>query len=237
METTLLIVDTSTQAGSVALCRGDEILGEVLLNVRSTHSETLLRSLEGLLRDSSLSLTDVDAFGAVVGPGSFTGVRIGVATVQGLALAVKRPVVTATSLETLGQNIPFSPYPVCAMIDARKNEVYSALYPGRSQSAALSEAQVIAPEQLLQSMQGDCLFIGDGARKYRTLIVRQRGDRAHFVCGALNLVRASSALPILLDKLASGETTPLAQLVPCYIRPSDAEISLADRLREASIEG
>ena len=87
MNEVVVTVDTSTPAGSVALSRGHELLGEVVLHLRGTHTDRILNSLNWLLAEASVKLTDVDAFGVVVGPGSFTGLRVGVATVKGLAYA------------------------------------------------------------------------------------------------------------------------------------------------------
>jgi len=234
---TLLIVDTSTQAGSLALCRGDEVLGECFLNVRRTHSETLLPALQGLLESTGCRMEEIDVLGCIIGPGSFTGVRIAVATVQGLALKLGCAVATANSLETLAHNLPGARYPVCALIDARKDEVYAAVYEGPGLNHALIEPCVMPPLEFLEAQGQEMFFIGDGALRYRTLIVRQRGCRAHFLPAPFNSVRASSALPLLRRRIESGETLCAGQLVPLYIRPSDAEISLAKRLKEPSIEG
>lgn len=238
MGETLLTIDTSTPTGSVALSRGESLLGEILLNVKSTHTDRLLLSLRQLLADAGLQLADVDALGAVLGPGSFTGLRVGVATVKGLALAMDKPVVGISTLQTLAMQVPFCRFPVCALLDARKNEVYAGLFQWEGgRPAALRPEVAIAPEVLLDSLEGEMLFVGDGALAYRTLITRRLGVRAHLAPWPLHLPRASAAAALALAAWRAGETVPLAQLVPCYIRLSEAEIMWNRRSVEAAIEG
>lgn len=234
----LLTVDTSTPAGSVAVSRGEMLLGEILLNVRSTHTDRLLSTLNQLLTDVGLSLAAVDAFAVLVGPGSFTGLRVGVATVKGLALATGRPVVGVSTLQALATQVPFSRHQLCVLLDARKNEVYAGLYGWEGGlPMALRPETVIAPELLLATLEGETLFVGDGAVAYRTLIARHLGARAHFVPWSLHPPRAAAAAVLALASLRAGETTPLEQLAPRYIRLSEAEIMWARRAAEGSIEG
>jgi tRNA threonylcarbamoyladenosine biosynthesis protein TsaB len=174
----LLTVDTSTPAGSVAVSRGETLLGEILLNVKSTHTDRLLLTLRQLLTDTGLQLTDVDAFAVVLGPGSFTGLRVGVATVKGLALATGKPALGVSTLQTLAMQVPFPRHPLCVLLDARKNEVYAGLYHCEGGRPVPSRPEVvIAPEPLLDTLDGETLFAGDGSVAYRTLISRRLGSR------------------------------------------------------------
>ncbi|ABA89154.1 nucleoid maintenance protease YeaZ [Syntrophotalea carbinolica DSM 2380] len=226
----IVTVDTSTPAGSVALSRGPELLGEVLLHLRGTHTDRVLGSLQWLLAEAQVKLAEVEAFGVVVGPGSFTGLRVGVATVKGLAYASGASVVGVSSLETLAAACPSAAYPVCSIIDARKSEVYAAVFDCRSDMpAAVTDEQVLAPKSLLQQLQGEHLFVGSGALLYRDLISAQLGSRAHFAPMAVNLPRASSAAGLVWDRLQAGRTTTAQALVPCYIRASEAEIMRASQ--------
>ena len=139
-------------------------------------------------------LSDLDGFGVVVGPGAFTGLRVGLATVKGLALAVDRPVVAVSTLECLAQQAPCSPMNICAMLDARKKEVYAALYVRQGDTLCLVEdEEVVDPGEFLDSCPAETLFIGNGASAYRTLIARRLGPRAHFLSGLYDLPRASLA--------------------------------------------
>ncbi len=238
MGETLLTLDTATLAGSVAVTRGEQVLGEILLNVRSTHSERLLSSVEQLLSDVGLTLADIDAFGVVVGPGSFTGVRIGVATGKGLAMATGKPLVAVSSLESLAFNVPLCRFPVCALLDARKSEVYAGLYEWRQGLPALVRPEeALPPDRLLGLLEGEVAFVGDGALAYRSLIVERFAARAHFVPAPLNLPRASSAAAFALARLRNGEILSPEALSPVYLRPSEAEILWARRAAEGMIHG
>jgi len=226
----LLVVDTATPAGSVAVSRGPELLGEVLLNVRANHTDRLLEVIRQLLKNLDLTLSQFDSFGVVLGPGSFTGLRVGVATVKGLALAMGKPVVGVSSLATLAQQVPFSVFPVCALLDARKAEVYAGLFHRQADRLVpLGPEAVLPPEKLLASLPGDVLFVGNGALVYRELIVARLGERAHFAPWTLHLPRASNAALLALEKFRDHRTIPLESLVPTYIRPSEAELLWATR--------
>lgn len=226
MSATILAIDSATTAGSVALCKGETLCGEVLLNVRSTHSERLMVTIQQLLEDTATPLSAVDAIAVVHGPGSFTGVRVGMATAKGLALATGRPLVGVSSLQTLAMNIAESSCPVCALLDARKKEVYAALYQVRSgQAHALTRERVLPPGELLRDIEGPCLFIGEGALVYRSLIQDHLGPDARFAPWPLNVPRASQAAALARNSLEQGVWQTPHTLNPIYIRPSEAEIA------------
>lgn len=231
MKECLLTIDTSTPAGSVALNRGDQLLGEILLNTPSNHTDRLLESLRQLLDNTGIELSEVDAFGVVLGPGSFTGLRVGVATVKGLALAMDKPVIGVSSLQTLAVQIPFSRFPVCGLLDARKKEVYAGMYRWESgQPVLLGKERVLAPDALMDELTGDVLFVGNGATVYRTLIIRRLGQRAHFSPWPLEMPRASAAASLALTAWRNGQTLSIENLAPSYIRPSEAELMISKSL-------
>ncbi len=238
MEETLLTVDTCSRAGSVAVSRGERLLGEIFLCSSANHTQHLLTTLRTLLKEVDIPLSAVDAFGVVLGPGSFTGLRVGVATVKGLAMALNRPVVGLSSLRVLAMQAPFASHQVCALLDARKKEVYAGLFSWETgMPSALGEERVIPPEELLSSLEGEILFIGDGAEAYRTFIVRRLGERARFVPWSQNAPRAGHAAVLALEDLRQGMTILPTHLAPRYIRPSEAEIMWSLRQSEPLIEG
>jgi tRNA threonylcarbamoyladenosine biosynthesis protein TsaB len=223
----LLTIDTSSPAGSVAVSRGEVLLGEILLNTPSNHTDRLLMSLGQLLRDVDMELAAIDAFGVVLGPGSFTGLRVGVATVKGLALATGKPVIGISSLQALAVQIPCPRYPLCALLDARKKEVYAGLYQWESGLPSLvGKERVLPPETLLEELAGDVLFVGNGAAAYRTLIIRRLGQRAHFAPWSLDIPRASAVAALVLAEWRNGRSQSAGQIQPRYIRPSEAELTL-----------
>lgn len=234
----LLTLDTSSRAGSVAVSRGEKLLGEIFLDRKTTHSDRLLCTVQQLLGDLDLTLEQIDALGVVLGPGSFTGLRVGVATVKGLAMATGKPVVGVSSLRTLAVQLPWTRFPLCTLLDARKGEVYAGLYNWEGGlPVAVAPETVQPPEKLFAALGGEFLFAGDGAVAYRTLITRQMGARAHFAPWHHNAARASAAAVLALQHFRAGETVALEALVPIYIRPSEAELMWAAKAADGAIEG
>jgi tRNA threonylcarbamoyladenosine biosynthesis protein TsaB len=234
----LLLLNTATPAGSIALTIGEQVLAELLLNLAKPHSDLLLPGVEQLLDATGSELGTLDALAVVVGPGSFTGLRVGVATAKGLALAAGLPLVGISSLQTLACQVPGTLQPVCALLDARKQQVYAGLYQWHEGvPQPLVPERVLDPETLLEQLSGETLFVGDGALVYRTLIVRHLGSRAHFAPWPSHALRVSSAAPLVHAALAAGETRSAADLNAVYIRRSEAEIMHARQAVTGSLDG
>ncbi len=124
----VLAVDTSTMAGGVALLDDDRIVGESLLDVRTTHSERLMVAVDRALGDAGWTAASLDGFAVAVGPGSFTGLRIGLAAVKGLAFALGRPIAAVPTLDAMAAGLAWASRPVCPVLEARKGEVFASLY-------------------------------------------------------------------------------------------------------------
>ncbi|PYM04330.1 MAG: tRNA (adenosine(37)-N6)-threonylcarbamoyltransferase complex dimerization subunit type 1 TsaB, partial [Candidatus Rokuibacteriota bacterium] len=124
----VLGLETATLAGGAALIDGDRIVGEYTLNIRVTHSERVMAAVDRLLTDAGWRPSDLEGLAVSIGPGSFTGLRIGVSTAKGLALALGLAVVPVPTLDALAAGLPFAALPVCPILDARKGEVYASLY-------------------------------------------------------------------------------------------------------------
>ena len=221
----MLTIDTSTSTCSVALTIGDRLVAEYLLSMEKTLASRLLRSVDAALADAGLTVADLDGIGVALGPGSFTGLRIGVATVKGLALAARKPVAGFSSLAMLAMNLPWAAYPVCPMFDAKKKEVYTALYDCKDFPVPVIADSVVPPGDFLESIDGTTIFIGEGALAYRELIIARLGEKALFAPPSSNQPRASQGAPLARGAFARGEVIPLAALVPCYIRASEAELA------------
>lgn len=238
MDETILTLDTSTAAGSVAVSRGETLLGEILLQVPATHTDRLLLTVRQILSDLRLEIGNIDAFGVVRGPGSFTGLRVGMATVKGLALATGKPVLALSSLQTLAVQAPWCRFPICTLLDARKQEVYAAFFRWENgYPSPLGEEAVLPPEKLLDAIEGETLLIGNGAGAYRSLICSRLGGHAHFAPWSLTPPRASHAAILALADFRAGRTTTPAQLAPHYLRLSEAEILWARQAAEPLIDG
>ena len=225
-EELLLILDTATTAGSVALCCGERLLAEIVVDSLANHSDKLLLHVQQILQEQQCELSAIAAFAVIDGPGSFTGLRVGVAAAKGLARACHRPLFGVSSLHLLAAALPFVTLPVCALLDARKKEVYAATFSTANGSPCLlDEPRVLSPQRLLAEMTEPALFVGSGALLYRELIVERFGALATFAPWPLHTPRASSAAPLVLQQLRAGAQGDPELLLPRYIRPSEAEIA------------
>ena len=222
----ILTLDTSTTAGSVALSRGECLLAEIVVDSLANHSDRLLLQVQLLLTEQQCELAEIDAFAVIDGPGSFTGLRVGVAAAKGLARACNRPLFGVSTLHALAGALPYASLPVCALLDARKKEVYTATFSTADGSPALlDEPRAISPQRLLENMVAPALFIGSGAVLYHSLITERFGALAAFAPWPTHTPRASCAAPIALELLQSGAAGDPERLLPRYIRPSEAEIA------------
>jgi tRNA threonylcarbamoyladenosine biosynthesis protein TsaB len=221
-----LAIDTATKTAGVALLRDEVILVEYFFNLERNHSETVLPAVHEGLALAGVGIGAVDLFALTVGPGSFTGLRIGASTVKGLALTTGKPVVGVSTLEALAFNAVDFPGLVCPMLDARKGEVYAALY----RAAAGGEFDVIlgeaatTPAEILGRIDRETLFLGDGVAGHRDLIRGRLGERARFASPGSQGVRASSAALLGMKKFARGERLDVVSFVPRYLRRSEAEV-------------
>jgi tRNA threonylcarbamoyladenosine biosynthesis protein TsaB len=227
----VLGIDTSTQCGSVGLIEDEHILCEYVLNRRMSHSERALKTIDRVLEDSGVSIGEIDGFAITIGPGSFTGLRIGVSTVKGLAFATGKPVAGVSTLDALAQNIEYSPYLICPLLDARKGEVYTALYRNTGKDGLIKIAPEIAikPVDLLERIDEKALFLGDGVYTYGDLIRRELGDRAHIAPSPFNFVHGAVVARLGRQSLEKGEYLDLEGFTPQYLRKSEAELTWEEK--------
>ncbi len=222
----VLAIDTSTRSGSVALLQDTSILAEVFVYAEKNHSETIMPAIEWVFKIAGICATDLDLLSFAIGPGSFTGLRIGASIVKGLALATGKPVTGVSSLEALAYNLPLSRLRICPMLDAKRAQVYSAVYSSRGTDSfpqALRKDSAVDPWVFLKSLQGKHVFLGDGAQRYFGLISEIMGTRAIFVPGHANYIRASCVGLLGARKLAAGEVLDLLRFTPVYLRSSGIE--------------
>ena len=212
----VLAVDTTTERGSVALTEGATVTGEVRLVHPDGHSRRLLPAIDFLLRSLGVGPGDVEAFAVTTGPGSFTGLRVGLSTVQGLALGSGRPCLGLSALDVLAARVAGSAPATVAVMDAYRGEVYGAVYDRDGRPAG--PAAVERPESLAARVPDGAAFIGDGAQRYRDLIVSVRPGalfppRSLFLAGTLGRLAAA--------RLERGEGVTPAELRPLYLREPD----------------
>lgn len=227
----LLAVDTSTFVGTVAVLREGELLAEWSASVRATHGETLLPHVARVLELSGVTLAELDAIAVGIGPGSFTGVRIGVATAKGLALALGKPIVGISSLRTLARGISGGAGLRVPVLDAHKGEVYCAAYAlddtGRLiERVAPFHAPPAEAAAHLGGQVGDqpLWLAGSGLPRYGeafTGALRGPATRAPLFC---DVPRAACLAHEALTQLTEHGPSDLASLEPMYLRASDAKL-------------
>jgi tRNA threonylcarbamoyladenosine biosynthesis protein TsaB len=229
----ILAVDTSTTVGGVSLLRDGELMTEQIMNVRRTHSERLMSSVEAALSATGCSPQDLDCVAACIGPGSFTGVRIGVAAAKALAWAVGVPAIGVPGPDALAYGrTGDADDQIWALIDARHGRCYTAAFkPSRAGRAG--ERMTPYSLQRLDSIlleagksRGRCIFVGDGAAMHREAILSGLGDQAVIPPDALLVLRPAQVGLVAAELISSGEEGDPATMVPMYLRESEAEVKL-----------
>ncbi|MCX5717156.1 MAG: tRNA (adenosine(37)-N6)-threonylcarbamoyltransferase complex dimerization subunit type 1 TsaB [Nitrospirae bacterium] len=226
----ILAIDTSTMLGGIAIMDESLLIAESRLNVRSTHSERLMTEIEHCLKQSGIKISDIDVFAVAAGPGSFTGLRIGLSTVKGFSYATGKPIVSVPTLEALAWNFPCSKYPVCTMLDARKKEVYAALFKWEEENFTRLINEISAkPEEfacdaLRVTHDDKFIFAGEGAALYRDKITEAMGEKAIFASPEKTVPSPANVAVLGLKKAKAGEFSESISLIPMYIRKSEAEV-------------
>jgi tRNA threonylcarbamoyladenosine biosynthesis protein TsaB len=221
----VLGIETATSLGSIALVTESEVIAEYTLNIRRTHSERLMGMIARLLSDTDVALTDLDGIAVSIGPGSFTGLRIGLSTAKGLCFANTLPLTAVPTLEAMASRMCFARYPVCPLLDARKQEVYAAIYD--VSDGAVREALApgtISIEDLLKQIPRPAIFSGDGSTIFRDPIREKLGDDAFFVPSDAAHPDAAAVARLGLSAFRKGEHAEFFGLEPIYLRRSEAEI-------------
>jgi tRNA threonylcarbamoyladenosine biosynthesis protein TsaB len=223
----ILALDSSAMVAAVAVMEDEKLLGEYMLNHKKTHSQTLMPMVKQILGDLEMAPEDIDVFAASTGPGSFTGLRIGVTSIKAMAYALNKPVVSVPTLDAIAYNIPMSSYTVCPMMDARNSQVYTALYDWKEDSLErITEYMGIPVAQLVKIIKEagkKVVFVGDAVQLHEGFLKNELGDDCGFAPGSLRLQRASSVAHIAYLKAVKGELENSFDMVPFYLRKSQAE--------------
>jgi len=229
-----LALDTSSKTVGVALLEDGDVLVETFFNLGMNASILLMPAIEDVLLKAELRVEHVDVWACTLGPGSFTGLRIGAGTVKGLALATGRPVVGVSTLEALAFNGINADMLICPMMDAQKSQVYTALYFPESGFSLrrIGEERIIDLDAFLSSIDKNILFLGDGAIKYRDRIHEILSAKAFFAAPHLHAVRASAVGLLGIKYYERGEVLDLLSFTPRYLRLSEAEVKLLQKNAE-----
>jgi tRNA threonylcarbamoyladenosine biosynthesis protein TsaB len=243
----ILGIDTATTIASVAVVEDGCLLTEEVypkgglrksllpLKNRANHAEILLPSVERLLKKAGLSLREISAFAVSIGPGSFTGLRIGLSTVKGLAYGSNIPVVGVPTLLAIAKRVTDWEGLICPFLDARKKEVYTALFHKKGEALdRMAEDLVCPPEKVIRRIQSlnsraGCLFVGDGINAYEDLIRSFLDERITLTLGDCYPSTASAVACLGEQRLREKETDFVGPLVPVYLRSSEAELKKGNR--------
>ena len=221
----VLALDTSTSRGSLALVSNQRLLAEYTLDSPASYLNRLLAGIDFLLQESGHIIKNVSLIAVSQGPGNFTGLRLGLSTAKGLALAIGCPVVAVNTLDALAANFPLADGPVCPVIDAKKNEIYAAFYRCAGAVSSLSgDYLLLSPKALGARILEPTLITGPGLERYGSLFKELLGDLAVYPPPEFNYVRAGVLARLGLQQFLAGNIPDLDALTPFYLRPPDAEL-------------
>jgi len=225
----LLAIETATSAQSVALFEEDRLLAEISYEAKAHKGGLLLPAVDRLLKQAGLAAKDLGAVAVSVGPGSFTGLRVGLATAKGLALGTGAMLVGVPTLEVLAEGYAVPDVTICALLDARRGEVFMALFRRReTHLERLSPDAVLTPEvvkSMLARAESPVHLIGDGAVRYRERFEAMLGDRVCMTETGLQTIPSAAVTGLVgLQQLAGGKR-PGAVVEPVYLRKAEAEVN------------
>lgn len=217
----ILAMDTSSVNATVAVCDENRILGEYTVSNEKAHSQIIMPMLESLLNHCSLTIKDIDVFAVALGPGSFTGLRIGISAMKTLAQSLSKPIIGVSSLDEVASSFFGTDKIICPIFDARRNEVYNALY--LNGNKFVSERVVDFDELLIELSQKQVIFAGDAIIKYRDKILSFNNPNWLIAPGSLSMQRASALASVALARALDSDFDNLYDLSPIYLRLPQAE--------------
>lgn len=235
----VLGIDTSSKAASVAIMEDDKLISEYTINNKTTHSKKLMLIIENMFELNEMSAKDIDLISVCVGPGSFTGLRIGVATAKAIAHVRNIPVVEVNSLEALAFNIAMTNKTVCPMIDAQKKQVYTCKYSWDKDSLLkVGDIDVKKVDDLADELKSSCeefVLLGEGADLHKEVF--ENMNNVYIAPKAHRSTRASSICEIAIQKFKKGDTKTHYEVVPYYIRKSQAEVEYEEKMKRLKEDG
>jgi len=231
----LLAIDTTGQTASVAVLEYDTLLAEYTINYHMTHSKTIMPMIEQICNMIKLNKNEIDYIACSCGPGSFTGLRIGAATAKGLALGGNIDVVAVPTLDALAYNVFDTDAIICPIMDARRQQVYTAFYQWRENELnRLTQYSALAIEKVIQqakSYQNKVIFLGDGVVVHKELLLRE--NNFCFAPIHSNLQRAASVAAFAVKLIEKGKVIKGSELELIYLRKPQAEREREQKLKEA----
>lgn len=236
----ILALDSSGMVASVAVVEEDRLLAEYTVTYKKTHSQTLLPMLDEIGKMIELDLNTVDAIAVAGGPGSFTGLRIGSATAQGLGLALDKPLVHVPTVEGMAYNLFGTDRVICPMMDARRNQVYTGIYEFQGARLRVLEDQMAVPAEeiagKLNELGREAVLLGDGSYAYKEQLAKLLTIPYSIAPAHLHQQRASSVGICAMEYVRQGRTESAAAHQPDYLRVSQAERERAARMQQEQKE-
>lgn len=250
----IFALDTSSKVASIGISEDGKVLLENTLNDKKTHSENLMPMIEGAFNSVNVTPGDMDVFGVTVGPGAFTGLRIGISTIKGMAESLGKPVVGLSALEVLAAGVPPTDRIICPILDAQRNQVYAGFYQYQqspdsidhdypSKEAVLTvlrETEVIKIQDLIEigaRLNRKILFVGDGVNLHEEALSEGLGEAFEKGFFAHRIPRASVVGELTEKKFLEGKSYGAEQLKPIYLRKSQAEVQFDQHQKSLEKEG
>lgn len=222
----ILSLDSATEAAACAVVEDDKLLGEITYNYKKQHSVILMTLIDNLLKNTNSDINSIDGFVVSKGPGSFTGLRIGMATVKGLCEGTKKPFISISSLDALAYNMAYTSGLICPILNALRGNVYTSLYYFENDELKrTAEYMIISISELISLIKNkneQVTFIGDAVYLFKDEL-KTALQNVHFAPAHLNVVRAASLGELGLKALADGNHDDITTAAPIYIRKSQAE--------------
>lgn len=227
----ILAVDTSDNTATACVAEDNKLLAESVVNYKKTHSQTLMPMIDKCLNDSGTDISEIDLFAVANGPGSFTGLRIGVSAVKGMAHALGKPVVEVSTLEGMAYNLYMCADVICPIMDARRSQVYNAVYSwDNAKLNILEPPRALSIEECVEDVRKygrKVVFLGGGVDVHREYIISQLKEQAVFAPFSCNAQKASSLAAAAMGRIDEKKTC--YEVVPFYLRKPQAERELEEK--------
>lgn len=231
----ILSLDSATESATCAILDDNRILGEITFNYKKQHSLVLMPMIDELFNNTGMSIRDIDGFVVSKGPGSFTGLRIGMSTIKGLSQGTKKPFISISTLDALAYNLAYTSGIICPILDALRDNVYTALYTfDNCELSRTSDYMNISIDELINMFKDkncNITFVGDGTVKFKERLM-ERLTEINFAPAHLNLAKASSLGELGLKLLSNGIEDDIYASVPIYLRKPQAEREYEEKMRQ-----
>ncbi|SHK62551.1 tRNA (adenosine(37)-N6)-threonylcarbamoyltransferase complex dimerization subunit type 1 TsaB [Tepidibacter formicigenes] len=235
----ILGIDTSSEVATVAIMDDDKLIGEYTINHKKTHSQKLMPMIDEMFKSCEITPNDIDLIGVCIGPGSFTGLRIGVATAKAIAHARNIHIAVVNSLESLAFNMNLSKGIICPIIDAQRNQVYTCKYSWENNTlVSIDNISVKNIDELIDEIKEryeEVVLLGEAVDLHKDKL--NDLDNIYIAPNSHKLARASSVCELAFEKYKKGDVKNHYDVVPYYIRKSQAEVQYEEKLKRMGENG